>query len=194
MSGNDVPAAVNWPPVPACYGWLSLDRRGGWRLKGEPIRHAGLIAFINSHYAADDAGNCIFSNGPQRVYVSLDYTPLVWRLDGAGVLSAHTGVAAGAASGVWLDEDGSVLVLAESGIGLLDDRDLAAFLGACHGPNGEPAAHETLLGLMAGDSGVFWSGFPLQAITRSEVAGRFAFRPTPVPDDFRSDAKQDCGR
>jgi hypothetical protein len=33
------------PEVPACYGWLSLDRRGRWRLRGETVTHAGLKAF-----------------------------------------------------------------------------------------------------------------------------------------------------
>lgn len=189
MHGTIVAPQVKWPSVPACYGWLSLDRRGGWRLKGELIRHAGLVAFINSHYAADEAGNWIFSNGPQAVYVSLDYTPLVWRMDGAGLLSAHTGAAAGAASGVWLDEDGNVLVQAEAGIGLLDDRDLATFLSACHGPDGRPAAHETLLDVMAGGSGVAWAGLAVQGIRRKDVAERFAFRPNPVPDGLLNDRR-----
>jgi hypothetical protein len=34
---------VKWPEVPACYGWLSLDRRGYWRLKEHVISRAGLI-------------------------------------------------------------------------------------------------------------------------------------------------------
>lgn len=68
----DLSAAVEWPKVPACYGWLSLDRRGCWRLKGHAISHPGLISFINSHYGADVSGNWVFQNGPQAVFVALD--------------------------------------------------------------------------------------------------------------------------
>lgn len=131
MSDPDVSAAVKWPPVPACYGWLSLDRRGSWRLQGEPVRHPGLIAFINAHYAADESGRWIFQNGPQAVFASLDYTPLVWRMDFDGSLTAHTGAAAGAVAAAYLDEEGSVLLHAARGIGLLDDRNLGAFVAAC---------------------------------------------------------------
>ena len=27
-------AMAKWPEVPNVYGWLALDRRGQWRLKG----------------------------------------------------------------------------------------------------------------------------------------------------------------
>jgi hypothetical protein len=56
MTLSDPAVTVKWPDVPACYGWLSLDRRGRWRLKGEIVSHAGLIAFINSRYGPDDSG------------------------------------------------------------------------------------------------------------------------------------------
>lgn len=181
MPATDTLAAIKWPKVPACYGWLSLDRRGRWRLKGEIIRHAGLIAFINSHYGADDAGNWIFQNGPQAVFVSLDYTPLVWRMEQDGSLTAHTGGGAGAVAAVYLDEGGNALLHAAPGIGLLDDRDLPTFLTACHSANGEPAAQEALLAAMTGESGVFWRGLPLQAIRCRDLAPRFGFNPVPAP-------------
>ena len=28
---------AKWPNVPAVFGWLELDRRGNWRIKGEKI-------------------------------------------------------------------------------------------------------------------------------------------------------------
>ena len=127
----DPAITVKWPDVPACYGWLSLDRRGRWRLKGEIVSHAGLIAFINSRYGPDEWGNWIFSNGPQTVYVALEYTPLVLRLQVDGVLIVHTGAAAGAATAAYVDDEGNALLETSIGVGLLDDRDLADFLGAC---------------------------------------------------------------
>jgi hypothetical protein len=181
MSFSDPAAAVKWPNVPACYGWLSLDRRGAWRLQGEPIRHPGLIAFISAHYASDESGRWIFQNGPQAVFVSLDYAPLVWRMDPDGSLTAHTGVAGGAVAAAYLDEEGSVLLHATCGIGLLDDRDLAAFVAACQPASGAAAAQESLLDVMTGGSGVFWRGLPLQSIRRVDVPRRFAFDPHPRP-------------
>ena len=181
MPTPDLSAEVKWPKLPACYGWLSLDRRGCWRLKGQTISHTGLISFINSHYSADDSGNWIFQNGPQAVFVALAYTPLLVRLDVEGRLTTHTGVAAGAVSAAYLDEEGNALLHTASGIGLLDDRDLPAFIAACQDAIGEPVGEDVLLGTMTGGSGVFWRGLPLLAINRRDVPAQFGFRPDPAP-------------
>lgn len=176
---TDPAAAVKWPKVPACYGWLSLDRRGCWRLKGEIIHHAGLIGFINGHYGADESGNWIFQNGPQAVYVALDYTPLVLRIEAGGGLIAHTGVAAGQVNAAYLDDEGSVLLDTALGIGLLDDRDLPDFISSCESAGGEIAVEGALLATMKGGTGVFWRGMPLQAIHHAEFPARFGFVPDP---------------
>ena len=73
---------VKWPNVPACYGWLALDRRGQWRmrdefaqtnkLRGQVIEHAVLKDFISRNYASDTLGRYFFQNGPQRVFITLD--------------------------------------------------------------------------------------------------------------------------
>jgi len=73
---------AKWPNVPAVYGWLALDRRGNWRIKGEKIGNAALRDFIGRNYQADEKGRWYFQNGPQRVFVSLAYTPLVVRYEG----------------------------------------------------------------------------------------------------------------
>ena len=181
MPAAEFPGATEWPGVPACYGWLSLDRRGCWRLKGETISHAGLISFINSHYGADAAGNWVFRNGPQTVFVALDYTPLVLRLESDGRLCAHTGAAAGAVTAAYLDEDGNALLQTGLGVGVLDDRDLASFAASCCSAGGEIATEDALLATMAGASGVFWCALPLQAIKRADVPRHFGFRPQPAP-------------
>ena len=36
----DFSAIARWPNVPACHEWLSLDRRGDWRLQGERVHGA----------------------------------------------------------------------------------------------------------------------------------------------------------
>jgi hypothetical protein len=116
---------AKWPNVPAVYGWLDLDRRGNWLIKGERIGNPALREFIGRNYAADEQGRWFFQNGPQRVYVRLAYTPLVLHHEGEGLFD-HCGRPAEALE-TWLDDEGSVLILAPLGIGLLDDRDLERY-------------------------------------------------------------------
>ncbi len=86
---------AKWPNVPAVYGWLSLDRRGQWLIKGERISNALVTEFIGRNFTRDERGCWYFQNGPQRVFVDLDYTPRVYRVvnpDGAPLaLEASTG-------------------------------------------------------------------------------------------------------
>ena len=86
----DLSAIAKWPNVPACYDWLSLDRRGNWRLQGERVTHRGLIEFMNRQYGSDESGCWFVQNGPQRVFVSLAYTPWVLRREGDAFVT-HNG-------------------------------------------------------------------------------------------------------
>jgi hypothetical protein len=118
-------AMAKWPNVPAVYGWLALDRRGNWRIKRELIANQALREFIARNYEADSAGRWYFQNGPQRVYASLAYTPLVVHHDG-DELRDHCGRQF-VARATYLDDEGSVLIEGESAIALVDDRDLARY-------------------------------------------------------------------
>ncbi|AWI75966.1 hypothetical protein CEW83_12665 [Parazoarcus communis] len=169
-----------WPVVPACYGWLSLDRRGVWRLRGEPVVHPGLSGFISANYEADEHGNWLVNNGPQKVFVTLDYTPWVMRLDADGTLHTHTGRLVGEVEAVHLDDEGNVLLATAVGLGLLSDRDLPAFLAGCRLANGGVADDEALLGVMAGKGGVFWRGMPLTRVAGNELAARYHFNAAPA--------------
>lgn len=81
---------IKWPNVPDCYGWLALDRRGQWRMRdefaqqnglpGQAIEHAALKEFITRNYACDNTGRYFFQNGPQRVFITLTYTPWIARI------------------------------------------------------------------------------------------------------------------
>lgn len=173
MTEPDIPRA--WPQVPACYGWLSLDRRGRWRLQGEPVVHPGLLAFLDNHYHHDGA-DWFVQNGPQRVFVSLEYTPLVLRLRADGSVVLHTGADAGELAAAHVDDEGNVLLLCAAGIGVLDDRDLPAFLADCRLADGSVAEVEAVV---AGED-VRWRGLPLQPIARAEVAARYGFRAEPA--------------
>lgn len=156
-------AMARWPDVPDVFGWLALDRRGDWRLRSpdgnafERIANAALRDFICRNYDRDDRGRWFFQNGPQRVFAALAYTPLVARL-GEGLLRDHCGRAFGTPSGIWLDEEGSVVLAGERGVALLDDRDLARFAGGLPGPPER-----------------------LPRIARGELAERFGFIADPQP-------------
>lgn len=133
-------AIAKWPNVPACYGWLGLDARGHWYLRddavqlqggfavarGTRLEHAKLIEFIHRNYEADDEGRWFFQNGPQRVYVELEATPLIWRLGADGEPVAHTGRPAGRANECLVDEAGRVYLACTAGLGLVHSLDVEA--------------------------------------------------------------------
>ena len=165
-------ALARWPDVPHCFGWLSLSRRGEWQLPDGPIRHAGLAAFIGRNYEADADGRWYFQNGPQRVFVSLAYTPTVLRLATPARLQTHTGLPVETLTGAWLDEEGSLLLGCEHGIALLDDRDLAAMAAHLDGELEQPGAA----------IGFHWGGLclPVGHIARADVPARFGFVSQPA--------------
>ena len=180
---------MKWPNVPSVYGWLSLDRRGSWMIKNvsgrfERIANPAVNAFIARNYAADAQGRWYFQNGPQRVYVALDYTPWVYRLDDAGEsLIAHTGAAARELDAVLVDDAGAILLKAEMGIGVLLDRDLPAFVERVSDSQGRPA--ERLLEDVArgNETRVLLGGASVRAapIRSADVPRLFGFVQRPVP-------------
>ena len=94
---------AKWPNVPAVYGWLSLDRRGQWLIKGERISNPIVTAFIGRNYERDERGCWFFQNGPQRVFVASRLHAPRLRVVGAErralALEAHTGQAGGRGRG-----------------------------------------------------------------------------------------------
>jgi hypothetical protein len=134
-------AMRKWPNVPDVYGWLGLDRRGNWLLKGERIGNEALRAFIDRNYMHDDEGRWYFQNGPQRVFVTLAATPFIYSLEiqqGILVARAHTGVPANEVSEVWLVDASDILLVTELGPGLVIDRDLAIAMDTLCDANGAP--------------------------------------------------------
>jgi hypothetical protein len=116
---------AKWPNVPDVYGWLSLDRRGNWLIRGEKIGNAALKDFISRNYQADERGCWYFQNGPQRVFVALAYLPLVVHHEGEALID-HCGRAFHP-TGTFLDDEGSVVFSGSPGAALLDDRDLERY-------------------------------------------------------------------
>lgn len=145
-------ALKKWPNVPHCYGWLALDARGDWYMRDERIQHAGpfpavkgsriehdkLLAFIGRNYAHDETGAWFFQNGPQRVYVELEATPWIWRLQPDGRVLSHTGIEANVQSS-GLDEAGRLYLLTDLGLGLVHTADMALAADAVEQGRWSPA-------------------------------------------------------
>ena len=188
MDHSVIRAMARWTDVPAVYGWLSLDRRGRWCLRGEPVRHRGANEFMNRNYDCTDDGQWYFQNGPQRVFVDLDYTPWIFTLDGAKRLVDHTGNAIGEPRGAWIDEEGNLLLVSEQGVGLLCDRDLAPVSESFRFADGSACDEESVVNVMAGSAAVKskrifleWGDnrIEVKTILRGSVAGNFGFEPRP---------------
>lgn len=119
-------ALAKWPNVPHCHGWLGLDARGQWWMRddrtqalgpfpsarGSLLRHDKLIDFIHRNYEPDTDGCWYFQNGPQRVYVELEATPVIWRVADDLSLTSHHGQPGqmGNPAGVLMDEQGRVYI------------------------------------------------------------------------------------
>jgi Protein of unknown function (DUF2946) len=130
-------AMAKWPNVPNCFGWLGLDARGNWYMrddrvqaggpfpanKGSLLKHEKLIDFIQRNYAADAHGQWYFQNGPQRVYIELEATPWIWRLQPDGRVLAHTGQPARVQDSL-LDESGRLYLVTDLGVGLVHSADM----------------------------------------------------------------------
>jgi hypothetical protein len=116
---------ARWPNVPALFGWLGLDRRGRWLVRGETITHPRIIETINRNYGCDDYGRWYFQNGPQRGYVALANAPFVLRAaDDRVGLHTHTHLPATSVAAAYLDETGGLLLATEHGVGELAGSEL----------------------------------------------------------------------
>lgn len=191
MDADVLAAMAKWPDVPDVYGWLRLDRRGRWLIRDEAVGNLALATFIGRNYAHDRRGAWFFQNGPQRVFVKLDYTPWVFRSNGE-CIETHTGLAIRAPRAAWTDAEGNLLVSTEHGMGLVHDQDLPALLDGICDQQGQPANEAQLLALMNGSSGplqlrLWQARLPLLPIPADQVAaiGGFMRDPQPVSDATR---------
>ena len=182
---------AKWPNVPAVYGWLALDRRGNWLLRGDPIANVTVTDYIGRNYERDGDGCWFFQNGPQRVFVDLAYTPFVYRATGEALsaLETHTGKRATLLSGAWMDEHGALVVETEHGVGVVHDHDLDTLLPAMIDANGTPLPEETLDEVMAlleaGREAPVWLKFgdanvQVRPLRSDEVPERFGFDAHPA--------------
>ena len=183
-------AIAKWPQVPSVYGWLELDRRGGWSIKGERVRNPVITEFISRNYARDERGRWFFQNGPQRVFVRLEYTPYVLRTEPATsglALRTHTGVPVRPRA-AWLDDAGNLLVEFGDSVGAVHGQDLAQTLSCLRDASGAELSDDALEALLQGGArapivmlAAAAGPLPVGRIDAAEVAARFGFDPDPRP-------------
>ena len=171
-------ALAKWPNVPDCYGWLGLDARGRWYMrddatqaqgpfpgaKGSLLQHEKLIEFIERNYEPDAQGQWFFQNGPQRVYVELEATPLLWRIqpDFSGV--SHTGRSA-VVQDCLMDAQGRLYLTSDGLVGLVHTLDVLAAAEAVEAGRWTP-------GEVNVEALPTQYGFVMSPQARSEAAGR----------------------
>ena len=148
-------AMAKWPNVPAVYGWLELTSRGEWKIKGEPIGNEAICDFIGRNYTNDGCGNWFFQNGPQRVYVSLTATPIIYRLDEFGRLQTHTGAMPHELRAAFADVEGRLFLDTELGSGLVDSQDTVKFADRLVDGEGSKLDEKSLQRWTQGEGEVF---------------------------------------
>jgi hypothetical protein len=182
-------AMARWPDVPSVYGWLSLDRRGQWRIKGETISNPQFTSCIGRNYARDVEGRWYFQNGPQRVFVQLEYMPTVVHVENAAggglVLVTHTGLHLESLEQAWLDETGSLVLQRASVAALLLDRDLERILDWLEDAQGRPASSDQIEACLQGQGELYFrysaAQLPLRRLLRSDAPRLFRFVADPRP-------------
>ena len=117
---------AKWPEVPECFGWLNLNRRAEWSIKGEKIHHVKTQRFLQRNYNFDKLGRWFVQNGPQRVFVSLEYTPRLYGFSSHSGFYIHNEAKIPVLLDFFLDEYGNLLLSTSLGVGVVDDRDLSA--------------------------------------------------------------------
>lgn len=172
-------ALARWPHVPAAFGWLALDRRGRWSVPDGRITHPGTIAFLQSHYGADEQGRWFVQNGPQRAYVTLDLAPWVFSLDGTGAVVAFNGRRIEAPRTLVVTDSGDLLLMTEIGLGNVLDKDLAPFIDQL----GTTPGGVSPLAVLADEASaaLCYRGhmLALERLTSAALPARFGFTPTP---------------
>jgi hypothetical protein len=190
MDKNVLAAVARWPDVPAVYGWLSLDRRGNWKLhpggdgqncgEGESISNTQIQEFIGRNYESDGKGRWYFQNGPQRVFVRLDAAPYVLRHGEDGIhLLTHTGQPVQAITAWWLDDAGNLYAQCDPGAAMVCDRDLTAVIAQMRAL-GHADLLESLAGLKPGASiniehAVYGGVVPLMVCSRADISALLGF-------------------
>lgn len=193
MDASVLAAIARWPNVPAVFGWLSLNARGEWRLRGETIHNPAIREFIGRNYASDDRGRWFFQNGPQRVYVELESTPWIWRVNPdapGGALVSHTGAVVRTVDAAYFDEAGRCYLETDQGFGLVESGSLGRVEGALSTSEVDPVDDAVVRWLdgaplriwIKGSELKLASDVELQRVRADEIPQRFGFVRAPRAD------------
>lgn len=183
------PAPRAWPESPEVYGYLSLDERGQWLIRGEPISRTSLVEHLQRHYQCDDGGRWFVKNGWQQAFVTLAYLPWVLRVTGAGELINHCQRPVASIKGAAIDEYGALALLTDAGPGLVDSRDLEWALARLSAGD-SPVADDDLDDALKVTSGALTelsfrapcgTLLPVHRVDRDDMAAHFGFVPDPRP-------------
>jgi hypothetical protein len=155
-----------------------LNRRGQWLLPEGLITNLRLIEYIGDRYHYDPGTKCmVVENGPQKIFVTLEYTPWIYRITpgrkGERIFTTHTGKAVLDLKEAFVDEAGNLLLLSEWGIGVFADTDLALLI-----PWLSEKEESFLLSLPSGKE------LTLRQIHSQELPWRFHYQPSPEPLPF----------
>jgi hypothetical protein len=191
MRTPDLSAMLRWPNVPACYGWLSLDRRGRWRpARRERSPIAGLRALPRPPVrACDQERQPLRPERPAARLCRPRVHPLGAAPGATGELETHVGTPVEKIRGAAIDEEGNLLLETADGIALVCDRDLPALHGCLLLANGMPADDASVLAAMHSVDGegspltLSWRGarVPVRSLRRADVARRHGFVASPQP-------------
>lgn len=192
MDGSVLRGMAKWPDVPAVFGWLSLDRRGYWRIKGQKVTNAKTVAFMNRNYLGDAIGRYYFQNGPQQVFVELDFAPYILVPQNGGGWLTHTAQKIQQAAYAWVDEDGNMGIMSDFGFGLIHDQAIlyasSQFCNDAGKELDEATLETTLTQLTAGQTCEdvrmrFGDQYlPVKSLRSSELEGWGQFVRVPKPD------------
>lgn len=184
-----VNALKRWPNVPALFGWLGLDRRGRWLVRGETISHPRIVEVINRNYAADEHGRWYFQNGPQRGYMQLASTPFVLFVAEHGDrLVTHSGLSVEHLHAAYIDEEGALVLTTEHGPGEVYGPDLQWVWDrlSIRGKSVDDDALAAALNLPSpSDTGITitigTSHLPLRRLDFAQTPSVLGFERTPMP-------------
>ena len=152
-------------------------------LPGDIIRHSGLIDFIHRNYGRDSQGRWFFQNGPQRVFIDLDYTPFIARIEDA-IIKSNTGVTI-QPQACLMDETGRMLLNCEVLIQVANDNLFTTKAEKMnllvHDHDLERFSHRVQLNNVCGALGSWeWQGqiFEIEGVTSTEIKKRYCLRPS----------------
>lgn len=149
----DADATIGTPDEAAVYGWVTLDRRGDWQLRGTPVTRPTLIDHFNHHYRSDPQGRWFIQHGWQQVFVDLETLPIIARTDADTAWVTHTGRPLGRVLHAYLDEEGSLMLMTADGPAGVAAEALGAALDRLHHVDGHAMSEADLATALAEPDG-----------------------------------------